>query len=203
MVNAARSVIYHYTHNTVYELPNGNTDKSRVFSPAFIYNQTKTELGQHGMKIPTALRTLKQQGVCTLADMPYSAKDYLTQPTMTQKEAARNYKIKDFKFLDKKQRGDTALLKNILAAKLPLVGAFNLGTTFRNAATGQNNYIWTNSEPNRPADHAMVICGYDDRRKAYKVMNSWGDRWGLRGFVWLDYGNLKNVASELWVILPN
>jgi C1A family cysteine protease len=33
----------------------------------------------------------------------------------------------------------------------------------------------------------MVICGYNDAKKAFRVMNSWGKGWADNGFAWIDY----------------
>ncbi len=33
----------------------------------------------------------------------------------------------------------------------------------------------------------MAIVGYDDRKSAFLVQNSWGTRWGDRGYCWIHY----------------
>jgi len=35
--------------------------------------------------------------------------------------------------------------------------------------------------------HAMLIVGFDDTKKAFKVQNSWGTRWGDKGYIWVSY----------------
>jgi C1A family cysteine protease len=35
--------------------------------------------------------------------------------------------------------------------------------------------------------HCVVIVGYDDTRKAFRIRNSWGDDWGDHGHCWLPY----------------
>ena len=37
------------------------------------------------------------------------------------------------------------------------------------------------------AYHAMVLVGFDDDKKAFRVLNSWGTTWGDNGFIWIDY----------------
>lgn len=44
--------------------------------------------------------------------------------------------------------------------------------------------------------HTMCICGYDEFKKAVKVMNSWGDLGGDRGFVWIDYDTLGQIIQN-------
>jgi hypothetical protein len=35
--------------------------------------------------------------------------------------------------------------------------------------------------------HAMTLVGYDDRRQAFRLINSWGQGWGDRGRAWVSY----------------
>ena len=39
----------------------------------------------------------------------------------------------------------------------------------------------------RTTGHAMTAVGYDERRQAFLVQNSWGDRWAGNGFGWIGY----------------
>jgi uncharacterized protein (TIGR02145 family) len=45
--------------------------------------------------------------------------------------------------------------------------------------------------------HAMVLCGYDDQIHAFKVLNSWGEKWGNKGYIWIDY-DFFNLALSYW-----
>lgn len=38
--------------------------------------------------------------------------------------------------------------------------------------------------------HAMIIIGYDDAKKAFRIQNSWGTGWGDNGRSWIDYNYL-------------
>lgn len=35
--------------------------------------------------------------------------------------------------------------------------------------------------------HAMLITGYDDEIGAFEALNSYGEEWGDKGYVWIDY----------------
>ena len=52
--------------------------------------------------------------------------------------------------------------------------------------------------------HAMVLVGYDNGRGAWRIANSWGDRWGDRGFAWLAYEDFEREATEVYApFLPS
>ena len=63
---------------------------------------------------------------------------------------------------------------------------------FINATTG---FIWRNNSGSGSMPHALIICGYDDSKHAYKVMNSFGTNWGDAGYSWIDYDYFPLVSS--------
>lgn len=61
-------------------------------------------------------------------------------------------------------------------------------------ASWGNNYCWQNAEillPDNPQQmvwrHIIYIIGWDDSRKCFEFVNSWGENWGDSGFGWLPY----------------
>jgi C1A family cysteine protease len=42
----------------------------------------------------------------------------------------------------------------------------------------------------------MVLVGYDDDRKAFRVQNSWGTGWGDQGRVWLAYDTFYHTGPD-------
>jgi C1A family cysteine protease len=54
--------------------------------------------------------------------------------------------------------------------------------------------------PSADVNHAVLIVGWDDAQKAWKIKNSWGaNRWGDKGFGWVAYGHYGIGTSTAWV----
>ncbi len=43
--------------------------------------------------------------------------------------------------------------------------------------------------------HALCVVGYDDDSRSFLLMNSWGKKWGNRGYCWIPYASLHKIAD--------
>ncbi|MCL6528061.1 MAG: C1 family peptidase [Thermaceae bacterium] len=76
-----------------------------------------------------------------------------------------------------------------------------------------NNNIWEiadkpRTDPKTWAGHAMLMVGYDDSKRAFRVKNSWGTGWAEGGYVWFSYdfvtkGKMREGAVVKSVLPPN
>jgi len=46
------------------------------------------------------------------------------------------------------------------------------------------------------------VIGYDDRKQAFQIMNSWGPEWGVNGVGWVRYADFKEFVREAYGIDP-
>ena len=48
--------------------------------------------------------------------------------------------------------------------------------------------------------HAVMAVGYDEAKKVIVVRNSWGTRWGVRGYLTMAYDYLldANLSADFW-----
>jgi C1A family cysteine protease len=46
--------------------------------------------------------------------------------------------------------------------------------------------------------HAIVIVGYDDEKHMFKFVNSWGNKWGDKGFGYLSYDYFTKYGNDAW-----
>ncbi|MFK7947152.1 MAG: FISUMP domain-containing protein [Saprospiraceae bacterium] len=178
------------------ENSNGSPNLDNVFSPSYIYNQIKASDCGGGSSITDALNLLKNEGVCSWNNMPYTDLDCETQPNQNQRQQAANNIIESYSLIDIKE---PSIVKAFLSGGYPVVIGIQLDIEFVNANDNNGEYIWTANNSPFVEGHAMVVVGYDDARNAYKVFNSWGKNWGNNGYIWIDYEHFNSRVFEGYI----
>ena len=167
-----------------------------LFSPSFIYNQINN--GQDGgSRFIDALNLLSQIGAAKYDDMPYNEFDWTTQPSETVKESAKPFRIdywRQVNIMDIKE------VKNQVNAGYPVVIGTEVDQGFQaGKRLGLTDYVWKAAIGKVIGGHAMLVVGFDDTRRAFKVMNSWGRNWGNDGYCWVDYSYFPKAVKEGYV----
>ncbi|WP_187293435.1 outer membrane protein assembly factor BamB family protein [Dyadobacter fermentans] len=194
---AARSYLHSRLTGASYVGSDGNRDNARVFSPAFVYNQINGG-NDKGSFTYNALDLMKNTGVCSWQDMPYKDTDFLTKPTNEQTQKAGNFKIKDWGRINISE----SVFKKFIYYDYPVIISAYLDNSFLELThkDPQNEFVWKENTGAKSA-HAMVVVGYDDSRKAFKVQNSWGKNWANRGYIWLSYELVEEVIREAYIMI--
>jgi hypothetical protein len=154
---------------------------SNVFSPEYIYSQTKVGDCGSGTSITACLDYMYAKGVTTWQTVPFSYVNGCSlEPTLTQINEAAKFKIPTY---SKLLSSDQTAIKAMIVDKHAVIVGLNIDNNFVNAGPG---YVWnTIGEGNAP--HGVIICGYDDSKNAFKILNSFGTGWGDAGYLWVDY----------------
>lgn len=176
-------------------------------SALFLYNQIKSEDCKQGARISDALRLLSTKGDCLARQFDFEVNNCEQVPDSAVADAARRYAIQDYLTLfGAKESGDIKVLrvKKVLAAQKPAVIGM---TVLRNFYDLKNAQYWhpTLGNTTPAGGHAMTVVGYDDRREAFRLMNSWGKNWGDGGFIWVkysDFGHYCKYAYALYLLAP-
>lgn len=184
-----------------YDPPFAGGKGNFVFSPAFIYNQQNGGEDK-GLYYYKTMEFLKSNGAAPWSSMPYSDKDYLTQPSASSKKEALKYKIKSFSRLNFKNPDE---IKRVLAGKNIVMVGMIIDDAFYKL---KGSTIYDENGGQSYGGHAMTIVGYDDQKKsksgkkgAFKLQNSWGTNWGDKGFGWVSYSMLAKVGQETYAII--
>lgn len=175
----------------------GVVNSTVVGSPAFVYNQVKSG-GDclKGTQITSALKLLRDKGVCPLESMTYSDSDCTLLPDANQFAIAAKNRISTYKKLP----ADVSSIKEALFHEMPVViGVYIRDKSFENMPHS-DDFVWnTNNSTGASIHHAMVIYGYDDSRQAFKILNSWGKGWGSNGSFWMGYTVVPQLIRQAYV----
>ena len=172
------------------------TDNRHVMSPAYVYNQIKVPGG--GAYYADAFRLLADQGVSSWAAMPYNWRDDRTQPSAAARAEAADYRIADWgTVLRNTHAVFVQEVKRHVAGGTPVLIAVPVHQDLEDLSP--RNPVYDNDSGALRGYHAVVIVGYDDGRSAFRIVNSWGTRWGLGGYGWIDYEASERLIRSAYV----
>lgn len=178
----------------------GWTDRTKIdehtFSYGFIYRVTSPKLNCNGAYVADCFQNMRDIGIPKYKDFtehcPQSA-----IPASVYSKAAK-YKIKGYATLwnaanpatDKQK---VQLVKKsidegnpvVIAMYVPQSFCYSKGPTWTRKSTDLAN----GDQGHQHGRHAMCIIGYDDDQDggAFRIQNSWGDKWADKGFIWIKY----------------
>lgn len=200
----AFAVAYH-ARTILWGMENRVTNKARlttaVFSPTFIYEQIKRpddHTCSKGTNPIAALELMKTVGTAPLATVPYLCGGKVTDEAMFK---ASDFTITDYQTLfaaaETSREIRVKSVKKALAEGYPVI----LGFTVMKSFYSTKGPVWLPQPTDAGAtgqhgQHAMVVVGYDDARAGgcFRVLNSWGEIWGDRGYIWIRYDDFAKYS---------
>ncbi len=192
-------------------IANHCTDKQVItrnaHSALFLYNQIKAEDCNQGSRISDALTFLTKNGDCLARQFDFDVNDCTQLPDSVVSTQARRFAIEDFLTLFGSQENAAAKVQRVrlaLAKNKPVVVGL---LVLRNFYELKNAQYWHPTLGNTAAagGHALVVVGYDDRKGAFRLLNSWGKNWGDGGYIWIkyeDFGHFCKYAYILYLAAP-
>ena len=174
------------------------TKPANLPSPNFVFHVSRTGPCDDGTSIDDALRVMKK-GALSLAEFPYSDKCVPPPPAKVIARAS-DFRVRAARKLDISRPDDA---KGQLARGNPVLIRFNVSSAFQDLTgdmtftelappKGDKNAGW----------HLMAMVGYDERRQAFRLINSWGTDWGDHGYGWISYNLLKTRIESAYVLEP-
>ncbi len=181
--------------------------ESKAGSPFFVYEHIKSYSDkncQEGTGLVIALEALKQYG--TLAFEEFSQK--CGQKILAEHyPKAEFYKIGEYRRLFLANSKDKIVpIKKALSQKKPVV--IGLYCYFKSFIQTKDT-LWKPSETELSAldlnenGHALCLIGYNDELQAFEAVNSWGEKWANKGFIWIPYKVFEKVCFEAYEMYEN
>lgn len=108
-----------------------------------------------------------------------------------QETGIGGYKIKSYSRLNNLQE-----IKTALVSTGPIVVGFPVYDSFYKPVKGVINLPKEGENIN--GGHAVLLTGYDDNQKFFKMKNSWGQDWGMKGYAFLTYSFVDSFKKDAW-----
>lgn len=172
---------------------------SRLF---IYYNERALErslASDSGARIRTGIKTVAKRGVCPEHLWPYCARRFREKPPHRCYVHAASHAGISYQRVPR----TLSSLKACLASGYPFIFGFTVYESFhspRVTRTGRGS-LPARRERIR-AGHAVLAVGYDEAEKRFLLRNSWGTKWGMRGYFTLPYAYLLNpyLSQDFWTI---
>jgi C1A family cysteine protease len=180
------------------ELPHPSTP-SRLF---IYYNERAIEHTvpvDSGAMIRDGIKTVHKQGACREKTWPYVVGRFADKPAAAAYEEARAHQVTSYARVAR----DLYQMKGCLASGYPFVFGFAVYESFMSDAVATTGHVpMPNPSEAMEGGHAVVAVGYDDAAHRFIVRNSWGPRWGMKGYFTMPYAYLldDNLSDDFWTV---
>ena len=163
-------------------------------SEQFVYYNARKKEGASrvdaGSSLYDIVQTLKNDGVCLEHLFPYSPENLSKEPPVEAIDDAQMRKV----VVAKNVKKNIQDIKSAVFEGYPVAISLKIYDTFH----PRKGFIRIPSENeiqhNQSGNHAMVICGYNDEARVFVVRNSWGRKFGDKGYCYIPYGYIENEA---------
>ncbi|WP_292627573.1 C1 family peptidase [Mesorhizobium sp.] len=170
------------------------SQKSNLVSPAYIYDTSRKDPYNcdEGTSVSTALDLLKT-GAVSHSAYPYDDNRCGRPPDIVAKKAT-DFRIMYWFTIDVSKPDQ---IKAQLYMGHPVVVSLH---TAESLDKFRGKSVYRNTSPAKAGGHAITVVGYDERRQAFRAINSWGKNWGDKGFAWIAYETIKQDGKEAYAM---
>lgn len=170
-------------------------------------NKGYTSGNCNGSSFDPAFKVMIDKGVATMSSVPFTGQKMKCDNIPSNGNSGNKLGAYRLVAYTSDLSGSTSYGMTVanLKSKLnegPLVVGAKLGESFMR---WNSSATITSDDPDsynggQHAYHAMLMVGYDDSRKAFRIQNSWGTtEWGDNGYIWVGYNHfVNNFAFGVW-----
>jgi C1A family cysteine protease len=152
-----------------------------------------------GAEIRDGMKSVAKQGACRERTWPYNIDRFREKPPTKAYDEAEKHQAIRYQRLTQ----TLGQLKGCLADGYPFVFGFVVYESFESDEVAKTGDMpMPGAREKQLGGHAVLAVGYDERRQLFFVRNSWGPKWGARGYFTMPYPYLlqSSLSSDFWTI---
>lgn len=172
--------------------PSSANGQKVLYSPNFIYNQLNSGKDQ-AVSLLDALVLAESRGSVTLEQMNESSSSFRTRPKADIVEAGRKARLRRIYRIEPH---DLSTIKLALIEKRPVLISYLVYENFRDP---KQDSVFELGTGEILGAQSLVILGFNDKKRAFKVWNSWGPTWGDQGYLWVSYDTFPKYTKSVYV----
>jgi C1A family cysteine protease len=176
-----------------------------VFPPSRLFIYYNERVIEHtvgedaGAMIRDGIKSVSKQGAPHETLWPYVIAKFRTRPSARAYADARAHPAVLYQRLT--PVGDQ--LRGCLTEGYPFVFGFSVYESFETDSVARSGRVpMPKPKEKMVGGHAVLAVGYDHPREHFIVRNSWGSKWGQRGYFTMPYSYVlaANLCDDFWMI---
>ncbi len=149
-----------------------------------------------GASLRVGIKTLKNDGACEEELWPYVIERFDRKPFQKCYTDAKEHRITSYHRIS----GLKEMLI-CLAEGYPFVFGFTVYESFEAKKVSRTGIVHMPKKTERAiGGHAVLAVGYDQKGERFLVRNSWGTKWGQKGYFTIPFRYLETLAADFWTI---
>jgi len=179
--------------------------KVKDFMPSrlFIYYNEREMEGtidsDSGAMIRDGIKSVAHLGVCPEDMWKYIISMFRDRPTVACYREAKSHQA----ILYQRVARNLNQMKGCLASGFPFVYGFTVYESFEDEAVSRTGEAPMPGPGEQVlGGHAVLAVGYDDAAQRFIVRNSWGKKWGKKGYFTMPFQYLldDSLSDDFWTI---
>jgi len=174
------------------------TELSRLF----VYYYTRKIEGtppteDSGAYLRNVMKCLRYFGAAAETKWPYDISKFAIGPAYQAIRDAQNHRIVSYM-----RCPGLDAIRSAITLGYTAVGGFSIPESILGKKTSKDGIVsFPSSTDSILGGHAVHFVGYDDKKHLIKFQNSWGTKWGDKGYGYLPYRFVaEGLADDFWTI---